>query len=64
MTMRRIRELNRKIREDINSIDESSGETIFVERRLGRKDRRIVHTFLADDRRCGIADRRKKTISA
>jgi hypothetical protein len=62
MNMRKIRELNKKIRENINLTDENSGETPFVERRSGQKDRRKVHTFLADDRRCGIADRRKKTI--
>jgi len=58
----KIRELNKKIRENINLIVESRGKTSFVERRSSQKDRRKVHTFLADDRRCGIADRRKKTI--
>jgi hypothetical protein len=64
MNMRKIRELNKKIRENINLIDESSEDTSFVEKRSGAKDRRNVHTFLADDRRCGIADRRKRTITA
>ena len=64
MNMRKIRELNKKIRENINLIDESSEDTSFVEKRSGAKDRRNVHTFLADDRRCGIADRRKRIITA
>ena len=62
MTTRKIRELNKKIRENINLEDKSSRESTFTERRSGTKDRRKVHTFLADDRRCGIADRRKKII--
>jgi len=62
MNTRKIRELNKKIREKINLADKSSRENSFAERRAGPKDRRKVHTFLADDRRCGIADRRKKII--
>lgn len=61
MNTRKIRELNKKLRENKNLTDESSGKTSFIERRSGQKDRRTVHTYLADDRRCGIADRRKKT---
>jgi hypothetical protein len=60
MTTRKIRELNKKIRENLDPEDKSSGESLFTERRFGPKDRRKVHTFLANDRRCGIADRRKK----
>jgi len=59
MNTRRIRELNKKIRENINLIDESRRSTSFVDKRSGLKDRRNSHTFLANDRRCGIADRRK-----
>ena len=32
---------------------------ILPERRLRQKDRRKVHTYVADDRRSGIADRRE-----
>ena len=60
MTTRKIRELNKKIRENLDPEDKSSVESPFTERRFGPKDRRKVHTFLANDRRCGIADRRKK----
>jgi len=62
MNMRKIRELNKKIRENLNLADKTSRENSFAERRYGLKDRRKVHTFLADDRRSGIADRRKKAI--
>ena len=33
---------------------------IILEKRKVRQDRRKVNTYLADDRRSGIADRRKK----
>ena len=59
MIMRKERGLNKKISENINLIDESREGTSFVEKRSGLMDRRKTHTFLADDRRCGIADRRK-----
>jgi hypothetical protein len=32
---------------------------IIPEKRKGRKDRRKINTFIADDRRSGIAERRK-----
>jgi len=32
---------------------------ILPEKRMGSKDRRKTKTFIADDRRSGIADRRK-----
>jgi hypothetical protein len=60
MNTRKIRELNKKIKENINIADKSSRKNSFAKRRSGPIDRRRVHTFLADDRRCGIADRRKK----
>ena len=64
MNTRKIRELNKKIRENKGLTDERSRKSSFVERRSGLKDRRKVHTYLANDRRCGIADRRKKAIPA
>ena len=53
--------LNKKISENINVIDETGSDTSFVDKRSGSKDRRKAHTFLANDRRSGIADRRKKS---
>ena len=32
---------------------------ILPEKRIGPKDRRTLHTYIADDRRSGIASRRK-----
>jgi hypothetical protein len=32
----------------------------FIERRSGLKDRRKVPTFIFNDRRCGISERRKR----
>ena len=32
---------------------------ILPEKRIGSEDRRTLHTFIADDRRSGIANRRK-----
>jgi hypothetical protein len=57
--MRKIRELNKKIRENIIQIDKHREATSIDERRTGQKDRRKQHTYLAHDRRSGIADRRK-----
>ena len=33
---------------------------IIKERRNDQKDRRKIHTYISDDRRSGIADRRKR----
>ena len=60
MNTRKEKEPIKKIRENINVIDEASSDTSFVEKRSGSKDRRKAHTFLADNRRSGIADRRKE----
>jgi hypothetical protein len=40
---------------------EKTATLILTERRIRKKDRRRVHTYIADDRRRGIADRRKKS---
>jgi len=40
--------------------DKPYAKIILQDRRLSLKDRRTLPTFLADDRRAGIADRRKK----
>jgi len=38
----------------------SNADASFSEKRSGLKDRRELHTFLMNDRRSGIADRRRK----
>ena len=51
--------------ENSGKYEESSNKPKFrinlkdSDRRTGPKDRRKVHTYVADDRRSGIADRRK-----
>jgi hypothetical protein len=40
-----------------------AGNVIAFDRRKSGRDRRNLHTFLARDRRCGIADRRRRTES-
>lgn len=57
--MRRIRELNNKLRNGTKLVAEDIPNTSFAERRSGLKDRRKLFTFIMDDRRSGIADRRK-----
>jgi hypothetical protein len=58
--MRKIRELNKLLRygkkPDLKKPQSDRG---FVERRSGPADRRKIHTFIANDRRSGIADRRQ-----
>jgi hypothetical protein len=43
----------------IGPTDKPYAKLIFTEKRFGLNDRRILHTYIADDRRSGIADRRK-----
>jgi hypothetical protein len=40
-------------------VSEPYAKIILPEKRKGLKDRRKINTFIAEDRRCGIADRRK-----
>jgi hypothetical protein len=40
--------------------DKPYGKIILQDRRYSLKDRRTLPTYLANDRRTGIADRRKK----
>jgi hypothetical protein len=53
--------------EDIDHTKEPANEPILrinlkdADIRTGLKDRRKVHTYVADDRRSRIADRRKKS---
>ena len=39
--------------------DKPYAKLIIAEKRIGLYDRRKLHTYIADDRRGGIADRRK-----
>jgi hypothetical protein len=57
---RKIRELNKKLRNNSNAVFKDSTEVSFFERRSGPKDRRNLHTFIMNDKRSGIADRRRK----
>ena len=56
MTMRKIRELNKKLRNKSKTVLKNIVDNSFSERRSGLRDRRSD----LRDRRCGMADRRKK----
>jgi hypothetical protein len=58
--MRKIRELNKLLKAGKKPVaSKPASDTTYVERRSGPADRRTIPTFIADDRRSGIADRRK-----
>ena len=57
---RKIRELNKKLRNNSNAAFKNLTDTSFSERRFGLEDRRKLHSFIMNDRRSGIADRRRK----
>ena len=57
---RKIREFNKKLRNNSNAAFKNLTDTSFSERRSGINDRRKLHTFIMNDRRSGIADRRRK----
>jgi hypothetical protein len=57
--MRRIRELNKLLKEGKIRVANKPSGNDFVERRSGRADRRKIPTFIANDRRSGIVDRRQ-----
>jgi hypothetical protein len=44
---------------EIGPPDRPYAKIIIRERRTDQKDRRKIHTYISDDRRSGIADRRK-----
>jgi hypothetical protein len=58
--MRKIKEFNKKLRNNSNADFKGLTDAHFSERRSGINDRRKLHTFIMNDRRSGIADRRKK----
>lgn len=43
--------------------DKPYAKIILQDRRFSLKDRRMLPTYLANDRRAGVADRRKKRMS-
>ena len=57
---RKIRELNKKLKNNSNTAFKNFADASFSDKRSGPKDRRKLHTFLMNDRRSGIADRRRK----
>ena len=56
----KIRELNKKLRNNSNKVFKNLADASFAERRSSLKDRRKLHTFILNDRRSGIAERRRK----
>jgi hypothetical protein len=58
--MRKIRELNKLLKDGKKPVVHKPSDTAFVERRSGLADRRKIPTFIANDRRSGIVDRRQK----
>jgi hypothetical protein len=57
--MRKIRELNKKLRDSEKPLVKNLSNASFSERRSGIKDRRKINTYIWNDRRSGIADRRR-----
>ena len=58
--MRKIRELNKLLKEGKKPVVNRPSDNALVERRSGLADRRKIPTFIATDRRSGIVDRRQK----
>jgi hypothetical protein len=54
--------LDKKLRNNSNAAVRNLTDTSFSERRSGLKDRRKLHTFIMNDGRSGIADRRRKKV--
>jgi hypothetical protein len=57
--VRKIRELNKKLRDSEKPPSKNQSNASFSERRSGIKDRRKINTYIWNDRRSGIADRRR-----
>ena len=58
--MRKIREFSKRLKEGKAQTADKKADWPDVDRRMGPTDRRKYHTFISNDRRSGIADRRKK----
>jgi hypothetical protein len=56
---RKIREFNTKLRNNSNTAFRNLADASFSERRSDLKDRRKMNTYIWNDRRSGIADRRR-----
>ncbi len=52
-------EKGRQVVIEIGPSNNPYAKIILPEKRIGSEDRRTQHTFIADDRRSGIANRRK-----
>jgi hypothetical protein len=46
---------------NLEPTEEELSKVNLRERRNGLQDRRMIPTYIANDRRCGIADRRKQS---
>ena len=57
--MRKIGALNNELRDSSKPIVKNLTGTSFSERRSGIKDRRKINTYIWNDRRSSIADRRR-----
>jgi hypothetical protein len=55
----KIRELNKKLRNNSNTAFKNLADASFSERRSDLKDRRKMNTYIWNDQRSGIADRRR-----
>ena len=60
--MRRIRKLNKKLKNNADTASKNFADASFSDRRSGPKDRRKLNTYLMNDRRSGISDRRRKKV--
>jgi hypothetical protein len=60
---RKIRELNKKLRNNSNTAFKNLADASFSERRSDLKDRRKMNTYIWNDQRSGIADRRRNVKS-
>jgi hypothetical protein len=58
--MRKIRELNKLLRDSKKPVVNKPSGNAFVEKRSATGDRRKIPTFIANDRRSEIVDRRQK----
>ena len=51
---------NIKVVKIIGPSDKPYAKILQPEKRVNQEDRRKIHTYIADDKRSGIADRRKR----
>ncbi len=58
--MRKIRALNNELRDSTKPFVKNLADASFSERRSMIKDRRKINTYIWNDRRSGIANRRRR----